>query len=373
MSTCHVPIQCIIPPHMARKLAQSSDPAVRAHAFRSLAVGERIRGRRDILAAMALSTPGPGKHRTVYDARHGTDLPGQEVRDEGDPPTAADAVNEAYDGLGATYDLYKEVYGRNSLDDQGMRLDATVHFDVEFNNAFWDGRQMVFGDGDGVIFNRFTLCIDVIGHELTHGVTQFTSGLEYRDQPGALNESFSDVFGSLVKQHFLGQDAASADWLIGAGLFTPNIHGKALRSMEFPGTAYDDPQLGKDPQPDNMRGYVQTPDDNGGVHVNSGIPNRAFCLAAKALGGQAWEEAGLIWYKTLLRLPSRAQFQDAADTTYQVAGEEFGSGSAQQQAVLGAWSEVGIRVAGARAGARRRAGARANGNGHGDHLPPQLE
>ena len=148
----------------------------------------------------------------------------------------------------------------------------------------------------GSCFRRFTLAIDVIGHELTHGVTQYTSNLNYSDQPGALNESLSDVFGSLVKQRQRGQTASQADWLIGEGLFTANVKGVALRSLKEPGTAYDDPVLGRDPQPAHMRDYVHTSDDDGGIHINSGIPNHAFFLVAAAIGGYAWEKAGRIWY-----------------------------------------------------------------------------
>lgn len=196
-----------------------------------------------------------------------------------------------------------------------------MHYGQDYDNAFWNGHQMVFGDGDGEIFGDFTACVDVIGHELTHGVTQFTAGLQYQDQPGALNESVSDVFGSLVKQHSLGQDAAHADWLIGAGLLAPGIQGVALRSMKAPGTAYDDPRLGKDPQPAHMRDYVDTTDDNGGVHINSGIPNHAFYLLATALGGQAWDRAGRIWYDALTggRLAADADFTAFARATVAAA------------------------------------------------------
>src|SRR5690606_25342549 len=115
------------------------------------------------------------------------------------------------------------------------------------------------------LFNRFTIAADIIGHELAHGVTQHTANLIYQGQSGALNESMSDVFGSLVKQRLLGHTAAEADWLIGEGLFTSNVNGTGIRSMKEPGTAYDDPVLGKDPQPGHMNNYVQTPSDNGGV------------------------------------------------------------------------------------------------------------
>src|SRR5215831_3853902 len=209
-------IQCIIPPHMLRHIVEQGDERQRARALRTLVTSAHMRGRREVLGALTwATTPAGEKRRTIYDAKHGQELPGHLVRGEGDPESNDPAVNEAYDGLGATYDLFQEVFNRNSIDDRGMRLDASVHFDVDYDNAFFDGRQMVFGDGDGVLFTGFTKAIDVIGHELTHGVTQFTAGLEYHDQPGALNESMSDVFGYLVKQHYLGQTADEADWLIG--------------------------------------------------------------------------------------------------------------------------------------------------------------
>ena len=159
--------------------------------------------------------------RAIHDAEHGTTLPGTLVRSEGDPDTGDQAVTEAYDGLGDTWQLWQQAYGRNSLDGKGLPLVASVHFGTNYDNAFWDGTQMVFGDGDGVIFLPFTRSVDVIGHELAHGVTQYTSGLNYQDQSGALNESVSDVFGVLVKQRLLGQTADQADWLIGAELLAP--------------------------------------------------------------------------------------------------------------------------------------------------------
>jgi Zn-dependent metalloprotease len=114
--------------------------------------------------------------------------------------------------------------------------------------------------------------------------------------------------------------------------------------MKDPGTAYDDPTLGKDPQPGSMTDYVDTTDDNGGVHINSGIPNRAFYLTATAMGGFAWEKAGVIWYKALSRLRPTSNFQEAVDMTFNVAGEQFGTGSAEQEAVRTAWATVGLTV-----------------------------
>ena len=158
-------------------------------------------------------------------------------------------------------------------------------------------------------------------------------------------KDFSDVLGSLVKQHTLKQKVDKADWLIGAGLFRKKVKGEALRSMKEPGSAYDDPVIGKDPQPAHMKDYVDTTSDNGGVHINSGIPNRAFSLTAIELGGNAWERAGMIWYVTLRdRLRENSSFQDAADLTYSVAGNLFGKGSSEQKAVANGWKGVGIQI-----------------------------
>ena len=341
------PLLCIVPPHMLAHLARLSDPRMRRvaeAALRTLAVSERLRGARVAIGEIAplAATPAGVKRRTIYDALHGMTLPGKLVRSEGDAAGKDVSVNEAYDGLGATYDFFFERFGRRSIDGRGMRLDATIHYRKSFNNAFWNGRQMVFGDGDGVIFRRFTQSVDVIAHELTHGVTQFEAGLEYYGESGALNEHASDVFGVLVKQHVLKQTADQADWLIGAGLFGPGVKAKALRSMKDPGTAYDDSRLGKDPQPGHMRDYVTTEDDNGGVHINSGIPNRAFCVAALRFGGAAWLKAGRVWYLALTDLlTEKARFADAAEVTIAVAGKEFGKEAAE---IVGeGWRAVGIR------------------------------
>ena len=207
-------------------------------------------------------------------------------------------VNEAATGITESLALFTDL-GRSSYDDRGATVVATVHYEKDYDNAFWDGTQLVFGDGDGTVFDRFTKPIDVLGHELSHAVTQYTADLIYQGQSGALNESMSDVFGACIKQRHLGQDAAGADWLVGEGIFLPGINGRALRSMSDPGTAYDDPAIGKDPQVGSMADYVDTADDNGGVHLNSGIPNRAFTIAARAIGGESWSGAGRIWYAAL--------------------------------------------------------------------------
>jgi Zn-dependent metalloprotease len=354
ISTYRQAIFCILPPHILRAIAQSGRPQQRARALRTLAMDNTFRALRTTprspaptarrrLGTLAVEAQ---KHRTIFNAHNTETLPGDVVRQEGSPPSDDPAVDEAYDGLGATYDFYAEAYDRNSIDDEGLALNATVHFGQEYDNAFWNGERMVFGDGDGELFNRFTISLDVIGHELTHGVTEDEAQLIYFFQAGALNESVSDVFGSLVKQYVLKQTAAQADWLIGAGLFTASVHGMALRSMKAPGTAYDDPVLGKDPQPAHMNDYVRTFEDNGGVHINSGIPNHAFYLVATKLGGYAWEKAGRLWYETLRdsQLRPNAGFKRFARLTLTNAQRLYGAGSAEQQAVLDAWNEVGIAI-----------------------------
>lgn len=339
----------IVPPHILEAIARNGTPEERQAALATLADDVDFRAERAAeplkAEAAGAGAGAPHRNRIVYSASNGTTLPGTQKRAEGGAATGDPAVDEAYDGLGATFDLYWDVFGRNSIDGNGMDLKATVHYGNKYNNAFWNGAQMVFGDGDGVIFNRFTIAIDVEGHELTHGVTGATAGLEYHDQPGALNESISDVFGSMVKQRFKGQSAAQADWLIGQGLLAAGINGVALRSMKAPGTAYDDPKLGKDPQPDHMSHYVNTTSDNGGVHINSGIPNKAFFLVAVGLGGNSWDRAGPIWYKTLTdsRLTATASFLDFATLTADNANSLYGSGA--RDVVVQAWHDVGIDIA----------------------------
>ncbi len=340
-------LQCIIPPYMLKSMYDNGSAAQKQTATAAVIASAQLRARRQALSEVMLqhAAAAAGKQRRVYTASNGSTLPGTLVRDEGSAPVSDVAVNEAYDGAGATYDLYWDIYQRNSVDGNGLRLDSSVHYEQGYDNAFWDGQQMVYGDGDGQLFNRFTIAIDVIGHELTHGVTQYTSNLNYSNQSGALNESISDIFGSLVKQRSLNQTAATADWLIGQGLFTPQVKGVALRSMKEPGTAYNDPVLGKDPQPGNMRDYVNTSQDNGGVHINSGIPNHAFYLMAVSIGGYAWEKAGMIWYVAQRdKFNNSTDFQSAADLTFAVAGQLYGQGSQEQQAVKYGWDGVGITI-----------------------------
>ncbi|KRE84365.1 M4 family metallopeptidase [Arthrobacter sp. Soil764] len=349
----HVQFCSIVPPYLLRRLAQQDAPgfsSAASAARKALGHVESFQAARAqavpvLPPSLRQAKPGP-VNRTVYDAGGEETLPGRLVRKEGGRATGDAATDEAYDGLGHTHRLYAEAFGRDSIDGRGLKLDATVHFGNLYDNAFWNGTQMVFGDGDGDVFERFTKSISVIGHELAHGVTQYSAGLVYRNQAGALNESMSDVFGALVEQYVRKQTAAQASWLIGEGLFTSNVQGLALRSMKAPGTAYDDDVLGKDPQPDSMDSYVRTSADNGGVHINSGIPNRAFYLVADALGGHAWEAPGRIWYEALTNgsLPPAATFTVFARATVRAATDLFGSDSKEHDAVRGAWETVKVKV-----------------------------
>jgi Zn-dependent metalloprotease len=348
------PLLCIVPPHMLSKIIERGSASQRRWAIKTLRISDQLRQQRSyFLEEVQVLVPHEiaGKARMVYDAQQGTTLPGQLVRSEGSAESGDVAVNEAYDGMGYSYDLFSEAYQRNSCDGLGMRLDATVHYQKGYDNAFWNGEQLVFGDGDEDeaeserIFNRFTISRDIIGHEWSHGVIQYEARLVYSQQPGALNESIADVFGSLIKQKSLNQTAAEADWIVGQGIFTSNINGVGIRSLKAPGTAYDDPVLGSDPQPAHMDHYANVVTDNGGVHINSGIPNHAFYITAVEMGGYAWEKAGLIWYKALCdKLTTITNFQSAAYLTTQAAGEIFGVGSLEQNAVKKGWTEVGISV-----------------------------
>lgn len=350
----------IVPPYLLLRLTQLEDPAfagVAEAARKSLAMDAPFRGVRvgETPPPTVAPTPREPVHggerptepqRTIHDARNTEALPGVVVRREGEPAGDDVAVNEAYEGLGHTHALFRDAYGRASIDDEGLPLLATVHYGQAYDNAFWDGQQMVFGDGDGLVFTRFTASLSVIGHELAHGVTQYSANLAYQGQSGALNESVSDVFGALVEQRALGQSAAEASWLIGLGLFTEQVEGNALRSMKAPGTAFDDDVLGKDPQPASMADFIVTTEDNGGVHLNSGIPNRAFYLAAVAMGGAAWEGAGQIWYDTLTAGSIRADcdFVEFAGATADAAFVRFGDNSVEHRAVLEGWATVGVEL-----------------------------
>jgi Zn-dependent metalloprotease len=357
MHRCRNPLFCAVPPYVLHQVAARGSERQRNWALRTLsadstirharAVSAKARGRKGAREGYDLLAAGPARrHRTIWDARHSWEVTGgKRVRDEDDAPTRDVTVNEAFDGLGDTWDFWQQVFSRDSIDDENMPMRGVVHFGEEYPNAFWDGRRMVFGDGDGEIFTRFTKSLDVVAHELGHGVIEDEAALDYHGQSGALNEHIADVAGVMVKQRKLEQTAAEADWLVGADIRGSEFEGDALRSMKAPGTAYDDPKLGKDPQPAHFKAYVRTLEDNGGVHINSGIPNHAFYLLATNLGGRSWHAPGRIWYDALRSplLKPTSSFVAFARITHRAARQRFGPGSDQAKAVREAWAEVGIR------------------------------
>ncbi len=335
---------CILPPGMLRRLARADEEGIRDAALNALAVDGRFRLARAESAASLrrLSSPvtfarlGGQPQRTIYDQQGSeSQTPGTVLRVEGQALCEDQAANQAYDGLGATYAFYWTVFERDSIDGAGMPMLGLMHYGRHYLNAFWDGAgHMFFGDGDGRILTQTAAGIDVIGHELTHGVTQHEANLTYSGQSGALNESVSDVFGIQVKQHALGQDVHSSDWLIGADIVGPALR-PALRSMKQPGTANP-----HDDQPADMSGYVP----GGDVHTNSGIPNRAFYVVATTLGGHAWDAAGPIWYAALRdpQLRPNATFRDFARITLSHAQQTYGAASDQSQAVQQGWEAVKV-------------------------------
>ena len=340
----------VIPPHMLGRVAEygggeaSENARATLEHMRQLAAG----GVNTLLECSPESPPEePSDDRQrVYDAGSRLVLPGRQVL-PGDFDGGDVQVTEAWDGGGVTRAFLESVYGRRSIDGLGMRIDSTVHYGVGFQNAMWNGRQMVYGDGDGLVILRFTACIDVTAHELMHAITQYSAALGYCGQTGALNEHFSDVFGMMVKQWLLGQSAEESDWCIGAGLFGPAVNARGVRCLALPGSAYDDPILGTDPQPWHMRGYVETAADNGGVHINSGILNHAFYLAAMEIGGYTWKVLGRIWYAVLTeQLTADARFDDFVHAIVETAGAMFGYGGRVQRAVGQAFADVGLPESG---------------------------
>ncbi|MGB3616024.1 MAG: M4 family metallopeptidase [Elainellaceae cyanobacterium] len=355
MHLYHHPLCCFVPPYMAESLQASDDPAARRIALASLGTEYRTARRLlsqqfmapDLAAQEVFEPPLSGKKRYVFDMRGASDpLPGNLVRQEGDRPVEDEAANEAYDHSGAVYDFYKEVFERDSLDDAGLPIRSSIHvgdaFDGPMSNAFFNGKQMAYGDGDGRLFTRFTRSLDVVGHELTHAVLNFTSKLDYFGESGALNESFADIMGALITQWKHHQTVNQTDWYIGKEVLGAGAGIPGVRTFEGQKAFENDPNFGTDPQPKHYRDrYVGTL-DRGGVHINSGIPNHAFYLAAKAMGGYAWEKAGKIWYVSMKAgLERDATFQEAARVTIAIAGY-YGDDSDEQRAVRSAWQHVGV-------------------------------
>jgi len=272
----------------------------------------------------------------VDNCAHGTTLPGTPVPS---PGTSADVTaKRAFVETTEVAKFYQAVFGRNSVDNAGMRLLSSIHYSVKYNNAFWNGNQMTYGDGDGNIFVDFTKSNDVIGHELTHGVTQFSAGLAYANQAGGLNESMSDVFGSMFRQWRASQDVTRADWLIGKEIMGPGAIARGfacLRDMSNPAASHC-----MAPQPTKFPQYHDGMDP----HESSGIPNFAFYKAAIAIGGKSWEKAGKIWYQALTGFAPSPNMKMSvfAKRTRTLAASLFPTQPAVKIAVDKAWTAVGL-------------------------------
>lgn len=285
--------------------------------------------------AMSAAAAGPPSI-LVFDCAHGNTLPGSPVPNPGSSTDGT--AKRAFVEASAVADFYKKAFGRNSVDNAGMTLISSVHFSVNYNNAFWNGSQMTYGDGDGNIFIDFTKGNDVIGHELTHGVTQFSAGFSYTNQAGGLNESMSDVFGSMFRQWQANQIVTKADWLIGKEIMGPGAISRGftcLRDMANPAAKHC-----LAPQPTKFSQYHDGMDP----HESSGIPNLAFYKAAIAIGGKSWEKVGKIWYQALTGFAAspNLKMKVFANRTRTLASGLFPADPAVKTAVDKAWTAVGL-------------------------------
>lgn len=255
-----------------------------------------------------------GLDRAIYDAKNTRDLPGTLVISEGGAYSAATDAGKAYVNTGRAWTYWKDVFNRDSFDNGGARLISTVKYGSGYENAYWDGSQMVYGDG--------MTTIDVTAHELTHALTEWTADLEYLDQSGALNESFSDIFAVMARRHATGV----LTWTIGDGSAVG-----VIRDLSNP-TAYG--------QPDHLSNYAATCDDHGGVHINSGIPNKAFYNAVQKVG---FDKAQRVFYLALTAfLLSDSEFNDTRAATVQAATQLYGSSSGVPAQIADAWNLVGV-------------------------------
>ena len=381
----------IIPPHITEKLIEfQQSPAADAKAVRSAKFGARyaaVGGREafanalqktmeisdaltqartekvkqitidpTILPSAPAAIPDPAA--AVYNANHRApnviNLTQFTLYDATTLATDASA-KRALDNSLRTFAFYKNLFNRNSIDNRGMPLNSAVHYGKRYGNAAWTNEHvMIYGDGDGLVFDDFTNSFDVIGHELTHGVTEFTTNLQYQGQSGALNEHVSDVFGVVMSQYYNKQvKPREANWLVGREIILddyrqmlfedePGHHCHALRSMKAPGTAYNCEELGRDPQPEVMSHFVNTTRDAGGVHINSGIPNKAFYLFSTALQDiPAWEAPLQVWYKTITSgtISPNATIAQFAKATLRASGQQP---VAVQTALKWAWTQVQV-------------------------------
>jgi Zn-dependent metalloprotease len=286
--------------------------------------------------AVALAPVAAAPAISVFNCNQGQTLPGAQIPA---PANSRDATaKRAFGETSSVAAFYSQVFGRNSVDGAGMTLISSIHFSVSYNNAFWNGSQMTYGDGDGSIFVDFTKGNDVIAHELTHGVTQHSLQLNYTNEAGGLNESMSDCFGSMFRQWEANQNVNQADWLIGKDIMGPGALAKGftcLRDMANPAAKHC-----LAPQPTKFSQIRPGMDP----HLTSGPPNLAFFTIAKAVGGNSWDKVGQIWYRSLTGFgPTPAMKMKAfANRTRAVAAQLNPGNTAIARAVDAGWKKVGL-------------------------------
>lgn len=357
------PLKCIIPPYISDKINDALNAKNKGDRTENRVAERRLRVKRqfisgltakqrvDIMPLLEDADDARKLHQKIYDAGQLPIIPGTLIWETGQSPKPKEQeVKEAIRGGEQTWKFYHDLFNRNSIDNKSMIIVQSLHYREDprkvFDNAMWDSHStmMIYGDGDGITTKSFTSDLDIIGHEMTHGVIDFEAGLEYKNQSGALNESVADVFGILVKQWTDKTQARKSNWLLGENVLIGKEY--ALRSLKAPGKAYTNhPVIGTDPQPATMNDFVQTTRDFGGVHINSGIPNHAFYVSSFELGGFAWEKTGKIWYAALTDktvVKKKTNFAGFRKATLIKAAEIFGKNSLEQKAVQKGWDTVQV-------------------------------
>lgn len=251
------------------------------------------------------------------------------------------AAVDAHVNAGKVYDYYKKTFNRNSFDDKGAKLISSVHVGENWNNAAWNGVQMMYGDGDGKTFIPLSAGLDVIGHELTHAVTEHTANLVYKNESGALNESLSDIMGVMVEKK---------SWGLGADIYTPDKPGDALRSLKDP-ASIPNPLKPSEGYPDHYNKRYTGTADNGGVHINSSINNKAAYLVSEGgehydvkVTGVGREATEKIYYRALTKyLTANSDFKMMRQAALQSAEDLYGKDSKAVQAVTKAYDAVGVK------------------------------
>jgi Zn-dependent metalloprotease len=338
---------CIVPKDVLERLAgdKKLDAVLRQAAADSSKLTDALRSLRDQNNALTMLARASGAHLvelaaapqiTVYDCKNSQSLPGAPIKS---PKTSKDlSAKRTFTETTGVAKFYKAVFGRNSIDNAGMTMMSSIHFGKAYNNAMWNGQQMVYGDGDGKLFVDFTKGNDVIGHELTHGVTQHSLQLAYTGDAGGLNESMSDCFGSMFRQWEAGQDVKAADWLIGSDIMGSVAKAKGYKCLRNMANPADKAALA--PQP-TMYSQITPGMD---PHYSSGPPNLAFYTACMAQGGKSWEKIGQVWYTVLTTSGAQPNISmpKFAARCRQVAAQLYPKDPSVAKAVDAGWKKIGI-------------------------------